>query len=241
MLPTETKVFIGPCNAIVRVRLSDRDLDLRDRWLVPSNQLNVVLVESSLESLFVDNLESLVHFSVLHGKVVVTTTSFPWRTEIRASDMSPVMLEARKVGAQVARRCARESYSKEGWVTDASGEKALSIRLTEKCPETHEKYCKKLACGHVKCELCDGYVCPQSRIVLKGPGPIVKCNRLPRGFKDYEHLFRETFAGSCRLTEAMDKHLRRALPNDVRQLVGDPRDVLWSKDNDITDKRVYER
>ena len=64
MLPTETKVFVGPCNAIVRVRLSDRDLDLRDRWLVPSNQLNVVLVESSLESLFVDNLESLVHFSV---------------------------------------------------------------------------------------------------------------------------------------------------------------------------------
>ena len=123
VLPIETKVFVGPCNAVVKVRLSDRDLDLHNRWLVPSGQLNVVIVESLLDSIFVNSLEGLVHFSVLHGRVVVTTTSFPWKTEVRANDASPVMVAARRVGAQVARRCARISHSKEGWVVDAAGEK----------------------------------------------------------------------------------------------------------------------
>jgi hypothetical protein len=68
---------------------------------------------------------------------------------------------------------------------------------------------------------------------LKGPGPIIECNRLPRGSNDYEKLFRENFAGSQRLTFAMIDELGW-------QKVADPTDVKCDVMHDVTDIVVYE-
>jgi hypothetical protein len=144
VMPAETKVFWGPCAAVVRVRCAEDGvgigLSFENRWIVSDGTPNVVLVESPLADIFQPNGDGVVHFQVTHGRVLITTGCYPWRIKERPGDSSQPAKVARIVGATAARRAARDSICREGWIIDAAGERALSLRLTEKCPEIHDKH-----------------------------------------------------------------------------------------------------
>jgi hypothetical protein len=86
-------------------------------------------------------------------------------------------------------------------------------------------------CGHVFCNFCDGHVCPVTLNVVKGPGPIIKCNRFPRGFEVYPHLFCDSGTDEkySLLGAQMAKQLgaQKVAPNRKR--------------SELIDKKVYER
>ena len=65
----------------------------------------------------------------------------------------------------------------------------------------------KTSCGHAHCRLCDGYVDLETRVVAKGPGPILKCCRQPLDKAHYDRLFQETGAVAGPLTQAMRDRL----------------------------------
>ena len=169
------------------------------------------------------------------ARYVITSSRAPWDVRLPTEEQLKLAKEAQQAGARASRASARDSEFRESWIFGEDNERALSVRLNEKCPgEAHHKFWKRLACGHVHCAHCDGHVCPNTLVALKGPGPIVKCNRLPKGVEDYDFLFRENYAGSRRLTDAMIKELGK-------NRVDAPLDIKFSPDHDITQKWVYER
>ena len=89
-------------------------------------------------------------------------------------------------------------------------------------------------CGHAWCRMCNGHVHPGTRVVLKGPTDVVKCNRRWHKLYEYQYLFRENCAGSARLTVAMKEALgaKRVAP---------PEDLPYSPARDILNDKVYER
>ena len=56
---------------------------------------------------------------------------------------------AMEMGATIARGKAQLSSSSEGWIVDETNERALSVRITDKCLDTHLTHWKRLNCGHV--------------------------------------------------------------------------------------------
>ena len=108
--------------------------------------------------------------------------------------------------------------------------------------EHEEKFWKRTPCGHHFCQRCDGYVDPRTRIALKGPGPIIACNRMRKPWEEYEYLFREWMAGSGVLTEAMRKALGASAVrkgkkwSEGAKKVGRPVDILY--DPRLMDLRI---
>ena len=85
---------------------------------------------------------------------------------------------------------------------------------------------------------------PTTRVALNDGGPIITCNRRKRPWVEYDHVFREWFAGSARLTEAMRKAMvaiaRRQGTSEkaALQKVAPPRDILY--DAKFMDLRIKE-
>ena len=105
------------------------------------------------------------------------------------------------------------------------------VKLNDSCPHSEGKW-KDLPCGHRWCELCGGYVDPVTRVALNDGGPIITCNRKKRPWKEYEYIFREWFAGSARLSQAMRTamvaiaHRQGTDVETARKKVHRPRDIL---------------
>ena len=93
---------------------------------------------------------------------------------------------------------------------------------------------RKTIGGHAWCKMCGGFVHPGTKVALKGPTDVVKCNRRWHQLGEYKYLFRETCAGSARLTHAM----RRALG---AERVAPPEDKLYTDAHDLLVDKVYER
>ena len=74
---------------------------------------------------------------------------------------------------------------------DRKGQQVLAVKVTHKCGCDTSNW-KEMACGHAFCTLCDGYVDVESKVVVKGPGPIFKCCRKPLNKREYSWLFSET-------------------------------------------------
>ena len=227
-------MLIGPTIASIDVCLVKPDIG--KKWIVSDGTPGVKVVECPASAACPDGKTGVVRVIVDPGaRFVITPTNSPWTLRDPTNEQLEVATVAMRAGAKSARVRARDSGEREGWIRDEENERALSVRLNEKCAgEAHQKFWKRLACGHVHCAHCDGHVCPTTLNALKGPGPIVKCNRLPKGTGDYEHLFRENYAGSKRLTEAMIHELPKGK-------VGEPLDKMFHRDHDITQKYVYEK
>ena len=82
--------------------------------------------------------------------------------------------------------------------------------------------------------MCGGFVHPGTRVSLNGPTDVVKCNRKFHKLDEYDYLFRETCAGSGRLTEAV-----KAAVGSKR--VAAPEDNIYSASHGLLDDKVYER
>ena len=102
-----------------------------------------------------------------------------------------------------------------------SGERALSVRLHEKCEHKEEHWSRK-KCGHVWCKMCGGHVHPATRVSLKGAVGVVRNNSNWHKLDHYQYLFRENNAGSARLTKCMKEALGSAR-------VAPPEDILYDK------------
>ena len=107
---------------------------------------------------------------------------------------------------ELGRRQAQVAAERAGYLLNEYGERVLSVRLHEKC-EHKEDHWQRKPCGHVWCRMCNGHVHPGTRVALKGPTDVVKCNRKWHKLHEYQYLFRENCAGSARLTTAMKESL----------------------------------
>ena len=227
-------VLLGPTVHTVAVSLLT--VAPKGSWIVSDDAPGVKVVEGPLEVFCPADKKGFVKLIIDPGaRYVLTPSRAPWDVRQPTAEQSELADVARQAGAKASRAAARDSPARESWLYDEHNERALSVRLNEKCQgEPHHKFWKRLACGHVFCAHCDGHVCPNTLVALKGPGPIVKCNRLPKGVENYDFLFRENYAGSRRLTDAMIKELGN-------KRVDDPLDIKFSPDHDRSLCRVCER
>ena len=198
VVPLQSMVLYGPCDAKVRVKLMDREAWEGRKWIKPDCDPNVIVVECPVSSIFAGSKckgegEGFLHLHVAHGRLLITSSHFPWKCDDPPSDLKQSIDQARELGADASRIRARDSNSVEGWLEDEHGDRALSVRLTNRCPPHHAHMMEPRACGHTWCRLCDGFVDPITMNVLEGPGPIIKCNRYPRKLEKYDFLFKETF------------------------------------------------
>ena len=61
------------------------------------------------------------------------------------------------------------------------------------------------SCGHWWCDVCAGYVDPNTRVLFSKPNPTVWCNRRPNALKSYTQLFVEIGSDKPRLTDAVKR------------------------------------
>ena len=135
---------------------------------------------------------------------------------------------------ELGRRRALTSDQPVGWVYNDDNERVFSIKLHDTCTHAVEQR-KAKACGHMWCPLCDGWVHPGTNVLLKGAGPVIKNNRELQNVAEYTHFFRETMAGSGRLTHAMKGRLKNL------GRVAEPADLIRSHEHDVMNDRVFER
>ena len=138
----------------------------------------------------------------LRGTVLVATAGGPSGTI--GADNHPwvldepddVCLEAAEwacdIGAKESiARMRSDCHHPAGVLYTEEDEPVLAVKLKDHCPHGSGAWAEPDACGHVFCKMCDGYVDPVSLVVLKGPGPIVKCNRRPKPLSSYKFFFKE--------------------------------------------------
>ena len=225
----------GPCVANVPVRVSPEGT-LGGKWVVNAGVPGCHVVETPLSSLLSGrepnprSFRSAVQVTVEPGaRCVIVSGCQPWKVGVPTNDQVAMAERSVSEGVRRAREKARSSSEPVVRYENARREKVYSLRVNHRC-EHPEHHWTRRGCSHVWCEMCDGYVDPLVRTALKGPGPIIKCNRRPQGWSSYLKWFRENFAGSAALTAAM----RRTLPKDK---VADPRDKRYSPQHDLLDKK----
>ena len=152
-------------------------------------------VEGPLDQILDENGCGEVMVAVDPGcRVVITSTDFPWKLVKPTVDCEELLAEGRRAGLKAARTNARLADEEIGWISGAGEEKILSVRLHTKCGHDAEWHTPK-ACGHVHCKMCNGFVDPLTRVALTGKGPIIECNRKPKGFEEYELYLAEFVPG----------------------------------------------
>ena len=135
------------------------------------------------------------------------TETAPWKVGEETQKLKDRALISKIGGVTEARTKAINAEEDAGWYVGAKGQKILSVKLSDHC-EHDESNFQRRPCGHMFCTRCDGFVDPASRVAMRGPGVIIACNRRPRPFDLYEHLFGENQAGSGVLTSGVQKALR---------------------------------
>ena len=175
-----------------------------DAWVFPDSDYGVKVVEGPV-SVFCPRPDGVgaLTVTVEPGVEVLVGPDEPvWTVGLAGNVERELAARAEHAGVLQARLEAARSAEPAGWYSAGKREKVLSIRLAGKCPHDSSKWEGK-ACGHAKCELCDGYVHPFTRVALPGPGPVIRCNRRHHALDDYEYRFGENQAGSHVLTDAM--------------------------------------
>ena len=167
------------------------------------------------------------------ARAVIVGSRVPWRVLPAPPEVVARAALSAHLSRQFGRQLACGSNARAGVVLGDRGERVLSVRLHDKC-EHEQIHWEWKTCGHVWCKMCNGFVHPGSKVSLKGPADVIKCNRKWHVLTDYKHIFRENTAGSGRLTIAM----RKALGDD---LVAPPEDILYSPTHDLLKDKVYER
>ena len=204
--------------------------DPKGQWVLDSGGPGIRVVERPLLE-----GEQVVTVAIDPGaRCVIGGTQAHWAIGEAKVEHLRRALVSEDMTIELGRRRALLADQPVGWVYNDDNERVLSVKLHDTCPHPLEKL-KAKGCGHMWCALCDGWVHPGTRVVLKSVGAVVKNNRKLHDVESYAYLFRENMAGSGRLTRAMQQRLR-GLGN-----VAPPKDVVNSHDHDIMDDRVYDR
>ena len=231
-MPIRTGKFEGPGIFEVPVVFPPSRGDPGDRWILDgSDHFGVKVIETPLSTSLGVDLQSRV------GKVVmavepgvvatVTPTSFPWKIGPPSSEHLKRANACRKAGVDASRARAREDPSSVGWLRGMHEEPVLSVRITSKCSHDEGQWVRK-DCGHVYCPICDGHVCPSTKTVNRGPGPVVKCNR------QYQALSRYSAKICEHMSDAQSTSWVRAMQKPL------PKNSIWIAHEDPADKRGYE-
>ena len=151
------------------------------------------------------------------ARVAVTATNTPWNVVPITPASAAKAALCRVMTAELGRSQARQAPDREGYLRGASGEKILSVRVHDQCNHPSQHW-EPRSCGHVWCKMCNGFVHPGTKVALKGPVDVIRCNRHFDDFGKYDFLFKECNAGSANLTKTMRKALgkeRVAPPEDI--------------------------
>ena len=125
---------------------------------------------------------------------MICGTRAPWRVTTFTPEVAARAAVSAVLTAELSRSAARKSEEPAGYVVTDHGEKVLSVRLHDKCEHKEDMWERK-PCGHCWCKMCNGFVHPGTRVALKGPTDVIKCNRRWHQLKEYKYLFRENCAG----------------------------------------------
>ena len=233
--PSVSVNLVGPAvlNVPFQVR---RGVDL-DAWVTDGDNLGCHVVGRKLSDSMVSETEGYVTMYVDPGaEVLIGPSAVPWSVETHSEELAGMVQEGYREGAQLARASAYYGDKPRSWYRSEDGEKVLHVRTHHRC--MHNRLSRddweKRACGHVWCKVCQGFVDPEGRQALVGPGPIIACNRKPRGFEDYETVFCEVGHPLVGLTASV----RRAVaPFRAAPAV----DVSPTTSDFLGNKYVYER
>ena len=180
-------VLHGPCVENVRAVYMGAEQPL---WVIDAGWPGVKVVERPVVA-----GEQMVQVAVEPAQTaVITQASFPW--DVAAPNPEQLARGALSgyLTDLMAHRRARLAPESAGVRRDSRGEPVMSVRLADRCGHADLRVA---GCGHGYCSVCDGWVHPGTRVVLKGPGPIIKCNRSFHRTGDYEKLF-SAFGGSLK-------------------------------------------
>ena len=172
------------------------------------------------------------------------TASAPWVLGEATEEHLDRANVCRVQAIKCARREASNSDKRSGLIQGARGQRILSVRVNDHCEHDQSGY-ERRPCGHCYCSRCDGFVDPKKRTALRSAGPVITCNRRPRPFADYDHLFAENMAGSCSLTNAMIEDLKAVkLSHEAwppgKDRVRKPRDIAWDHAaHDFSERKVF--
>ena len=232
LLPIRTGRFEGPGVFEIPVVFPPSRGDPADKWILDgSDDYGVKVVETPLAtSLGLEQQARVgkVVMAVEPGVVAtVTPTSFPWRVGSPSGEHLKRANASRKAGLDASRARVRETEQPVGWMRGMYEEPILSVRLTAKCSHDPAQWVRK-DCGHVYCAVCDGHVCPQTKTVNRGPGPVIRCNRQFQALSRYEAKVCEHMSQDQSLAwvRAMGKPL--------------PKGSIWIDHEDPFDKKGYE-
>ena len=98
---------------------------------------------------------------------------------VRGPDPEAVRMRAAGLmtGYQHGQQAAElDGKHRQGWMQGSDAELVLMVKMNDECEHEASEW-TPTPCGHPWCERCQGYVDTQSRVALKGPGPIIACNR----------------------------------------------------------------
>ena len=96
----------------------------------------------------------------------------PWAVGKPTAETQKRVAFGRHAGAEAAKMRARNSSEPRGCYEHPDGGVVLSVKVSDSCPHDASQW-TKIKCGHAMCKGCDGIVCPETKVCLKGPGPLI--------------------------------------------------------------------
>ena len=190
-------------------------------WFRDGGVPGVTVVETPIADAFDFSGDSkivvgLVSIAIDPGvEFYLDTTRAPWIIGYGTDDLEDRAEVCRAEAIRIARQNAVDSSEKAGIIQGAKGQRILSVRVSDHCEHDPADY-ERRPCGHCYCRNCDGFVDPKRKTTLRSPGAVITCNRKPKPWAEYDHLFGENMAGSCALTRAMIAELKSVhLPSDA--------------------------
>ena len=149
LCPVNDHVVVGPRIAQIlcwKFRFPDKE----DLWVLDGMWPGVAVVTGPVSMFEKPAGQVMLTVRVDPGvRLVLTPLSFPWTVGTPTSDQRAAAKRLQADGALHARDKARRATESYGWIRDECGERALSVRLNDKCSEAHGAHWKRMHCGHV--------------------------------------------------------------------------------------------
>ena len=122
--------------------------------------------------------ESKVAVAVEPGQqVVICGGKTPWIISNYTPEVAARAAISAVYTTEFGRAAALKAEERAGYLVNEHGERILSVRLHDKFERSEEHWERKR---------CNGYVHPGTRVALKGPTDIVRCNRRWHQLDQYE-------------------------------------------------------
>ena len=123
-------------------------------------------------------------------KLCLTSEKVPWVVGEASRDVLAKELYGSKMGEKQMREQCKRVAAPRAMFRDRNGDAIVSLKLNDKCVHEGVNWTRQ-SCGHNWCRRCQGYVHPVTKVVLKGPGPIVGCNRQIKPWERGEFMYGE--------------------------------------------------